>query len=78
MSYPIEIKYVIGHLNPNKKYTCPDCNIPMDRFNKTHSPTSQCYHSICPKCYLEYCDYAHSYWYSKPKNKDVIQEVSLP
>jgi hypothetical protein len=47
----------------------------MDRINKTHSPTSVCYHSKCPKCGLEYCDYYQSYWGEKPKNPNAFQEV---
>ncbi len=77
MSYPIETVYVRAYLNSKKKYTCPDCNIDMERVDRTHSPTPACYHSICPKCKLEYCDYYRSYWVNKPKNKDVLKEVSL-
>lgn len=74
-NYPIEEVYVAPWKDNTIKYTCPDCNIPMIRFNRIHSPTDGCFHSRCEKCGLEYCDFYRVYWGNKPKNKDVIRHV---
>ncbi len=74
---PIEIKYTQKHLNSKIKYKCPDCGVEMERKERTHSPTSACFHSICPTCKLEFCDYYSSYWCIKPKNKEAFKEVEM-
>lgn len=84
MTYPVEIRRIpkkivnqpkiplLLHQKSDLEYFCPDCDIPMIRLDKTHSPTSRCFHSFCKQCGLEYCDFYHSYWGKKPINKEVI------
>lgn len=40
---------------------------------KGYLPTSRCYHSICKKCDLEYCDFYRKYLGNKPKNKEAYK-----
>jgi peptide subunit release factor 1 (eRF1) len=75
MSYPIETIYVHTYEDSKKIYICPDCNVEMCRFDKTHSPLSRCYHSVCPKCGLDYCDYYQRYWGQRPKNSNAVKRV---
>lgn len=75
MTIPIEVKYVSKHLNADLEYTCPDCGEIMAREDKPHSPLVTCYHSTCPNCGLEYCDYNSQYVGEKPKNASAITEV---
>lgn len=78
MVFPIEYKKVGKHASKNVIWFCPDCGIPMKRERRTHSPTSLCYHSICPKCGLEWCDYYNAYWGTKPKNKNAYVDEPDP
>jgi len=77
MEIPVEIKYISKHMNPKIRYECPDCHIEMKRENRTHSPLAVCFHSICPKCGLEFCDYYSAYWGKRPKNPNVYREVEI-